>query len=202
MPLSMPASPSFRDCRFRLISNAARFVSPLTRVGQSVARIGDFWSAAITLPPLTRDQARAWTAILASMAGQAESLYVGPPVEQDDLGALGTPRVNGAAQAGTTLIVDGFPAGKTLAAGIWFSYDTATFRSLHVTTAAFAADGAGAGSLAIAPAIRKSPAEDALIEFIAPSCEMVLEDASADALNLQQSVTWGVSLSLIENVRA
>ncbi len=199
--VALPSAPSFRAGGFRIISNAARFVSPLTRVGQSVARTGDHWGCEMQLPPLTKAQAATWAGFLASLSGQRQAAYVGPPFS-NDLGAVGTPLVNGVGVVGTTLPIDGLPAGKVIPAGAWLCYDTSTFRMLHVTTAEATANGGGAVSLPVMPAVRKSPADNAPVNFTSPTCEMVLEDADATILTLTNSIVYGASISFIEAVRS
>lgn len=200
MVLTLPASPSYSSGRWRVISNAARFVSPLSRVGQSVQRPGTFWACFMELPPLDEAEAGEWAPILAQMAGGRASAYVAPPY-RNNLGSVGTPLINGAAQVGSNLAIDGLPNGKVFPAGRWLCYDTSTFRMLHMTTAEVTANGSGQATFPVFPAIRKSPADNAAVNFVNPTCEMKLEEADIDVLNLSDPVTYGASFALVEDVR-
>ena len=201
MAISLPSSPSYRAGRWRLASNATRFTSALTRTGQSVQRVGDFWACTMELPPIVDPiKAQEWAATLALMAGQRSAAYVSPPWKRS-IGSVGTPRVNGVGLVGTALAIDGASAGLSLKKGDFLHYDTSTYRMLHMLTADVVLNGAGAGNLPILPAIRKSPADNALVTFSAPSCEMVLESPDVDVLSLSDSMVYGVSISFIEDVR-
>lgn len=205
MPLALPSGGIYRNGRWRLVSNAARFSSPITRTVQSVARPGDFWACTFDLPALSgineKDRIAEWAGFVIQLAGGRESAYIRPPIVAGNAYG-GTPRVNGANQAGTTLLVDGFHSGSFLETGSWFCYDTSTFRMLHMVTARTVADGSGAMSIPIMPAIRKAPADNTLLNLSEPTCEMILENADVDVLSLSDAAWFSQSLSFIENVRA
>lgn len=201
MPLSLPAHKKYRSGRWRLIDNAARFASPISRVGQSVGRPGSFWACSIELPEsMDLYVAADWASILAQLAGGSESVYVPPPMRNISTVA-GTPRINGADQVGTTLVLDGFTPGDTVRNGQFLSYDTSTFRMMHIATATTVANGAGQMSLPVRGPIRKSPPDNALINLSSPTCEMILEASDVDILNLTDAALFGHTLNLIEDVR-
>lgn len=204
MSLALPTG--FKASRWRLNSNAQRFRSPITRVGQTVARVGDFWSCQFETRSFSalfeedHDLVGEWAAILARMTGGAEFAYIPPPYRVAH-GTLGTPRIKGAAQTGEVIVIDGLPAGKTIKAGSPLSYDTSTFRALHICAETTQADGSGEIELPIRPMIRKSPADNALVNFATPTCEMILEAADADIFTLTEAIWYGHAINLIENVR-
>lgn len=200
MAIALPSSPTWRSGRWRLISNAATFTSPINRVSQSVQRIGDLWACVLELPPMKDDAAREWAATLALMSGGRNAAYLGPPLRNVFAGAVGSPLVNGTDLVGATLPVDGATSGLVVPKGTFVSYDTDTFRMLHITTAAVTLTG-GAGSLPIWPAIRKSPADNAPVNFTTPTCEMRLENPDADLISLTDSFVYGQSIPLVEAVR-
>lgn len=203
MALSLPALPGVRDCQFRLVSNAQRFVSPLTGVGQSVARKGDFWAADLSLPPLTKTQAREWAGLLGRLISLREAVFVGPPILQADLAGLSIALVDGAGQTGSSLRVDGLANGTEIPAGAFFSVETPTFRALHmVHFTTVKSPSFSYVVLPIVPPLRASPADNAALNFTDPTCEMGLEGASADLLSLNNAETYGLTLSLAERVRA
>lgn len=203
MPISMPTEPTWRAGKFRLASNAARFSSPITRTIQSVGRPGDYWLAQMELPPLSRwepDLVAEWSAFLAIVAGGRETMYVRPPVDQrHDID--GTPQVDGANQVGMEIKLKSLSNGDRFERGSFICYQTATFRMLHIVTATVTAGGSGLVDLPIAPAIRKSPANNAAVNFLTPTCEMMLTDPSVDVLDLSDPATYGLTLNLTEAVR-
>src|SRR5262249_12683886 len=107
---------------------------PLTGVGQSVARAGDRWAAEMTLPPLTAAQARSWAAVIVQLAGGLKAVYVPPPMTLQAFGGI-DPKVQGGSQVGEALAIDGLTGLASIPEGTFFSYDTSTFRMLHITTA-------------------------------------------------------------------
>lgn len=201
MVLTLPTGPTYQSGNWRLISNAARFTSPISRVTQSVSRPGNMWAATLTLPPI-RDPGLVadWAAFMAQIAGGEESFYLFPPaLSLHDVS--GDPVVDGEGQAGQTINLRGFDPGDTMRKGSFFCYDTSTFRMLHIVTATTSADAHGEMALPIRPGIRKAPADGAALTLDYPTCEMVLSQADATLLNLSDAVWHGHSLNVIESVR-
>jgi hypothetical protein len=200
MVLSLPAGPSYQSGKWRLVSNAARFSSPISRKTQTVARVGNFWAAQIAIPPI-RDTGLAsrWASFCAKLC-DGESFYLYPPILQQSV-IGGSPQIDGASQLGQTLALKNFSPGDTIKEGSFFCYDTSTFRMLHIATADTVAGSDGKMSLPIRPAIRKSPPNNAAINLSYPSCEMISESPDLDLLTLTDAVWYGQSLSVIEDVR-
>ncbi|HRO04855.1 MAG TPA: hypothetical protein PLS69_14745 [Terricaulis sp.] len=205
MPLTFPTSANYKNGVWRVVSNAARFTSPITRVTQAVGRIGDYWAGSIELPPLSRwedaDAVAEFSVFLAKIAGGAESFYMRPPVDQRH-DVDGAPQVDGAGQAGKELKIKGLANGDILRAGSYISYETSTFRMLHMVTATLTAGGTGKVDCPIFPAIRKAPANSAAINVLTPSCEMMIDGAGADVLTLNDVAFYGHSFGFAEAVRA
>lgn len=113
--------------------------------------------------------------------------------------SLGTPRVRGGGQSGSTLATDGWsPGADAFLAGDFFSYDTPAGRTLHMVTEAAIADGDGVAVLSIEPPIRTAPADNARLEIDAPTCIMHLADAATGAPAFSPGVFASVSVSLRE----
>jgi len=200
--LSLPSHKKYRSGRWRMIDNAARFTSPISRVAQSVGRPGTYWACSIELPEsMDLTVAADWASLLAQLAGGKASVYVPPPMRNISTVA-GTPRIKGAGQSGMTLALDGFTPGDVIQNGQFLSYDTATFRALHIAVATVVADGAGEMSLPVRGPTRREPPDNAIINLSSPTCEMVLEGSDVDLLNLTDAALFGHTLSFIEDVRA
>lgn len=202
MTISLPSGMTYRSGRWRLVSNAARFVSPLTGVGQTVARQGDYWACEMALPPHLLDVAMDWAGFLAALSSASDAAYVGPPMRWTGKPEGFAMTVAAGAQTGSSLIVDANQAGVTIPRGLFLSYDTATFRMLHIVTASVTLDGSGAGVLPVKPAIRRSPANGAAINVTDPTCEMELADASVDLLTLANSVEFSQTIQFRERIKA
>jgi hypothetical protein len=76
--LTWPTSITPHTVDWHLEANTGSFVSPLTRAVQTTELAGARWVAEFTLPTMTRDTWRAWSAFAARMRGQAGRVYVRP----------------------------------------------------------------------------------------------------------------------------
>lgn len=202
MPLNLPDAPSYQSGRWRIVSNAARFVSPISRVGQYVARPGNFWAGSITVPPIRSPIiAGRWGAFGAQIAGGEQSFYLFPPLANiHDVNGT-SPEIDGADQVGQTINLRGFDPGDLLRAGGFFSFDTYTFRSLHIVIGDAVADVHGEMSVNIRPGIRRSPEDGAPVTVSYPSCEMVVQQSDVDLLTLTEACWYGFTFDCVEDVR-
>jgi len=201
--LTLPAQPAFARSRFGLLSNTQQFVSPLNRSAQTLELPGARWFGEFTLPPMKRALAAPWQAFLAQLRGGAGRFYAGDPDGKVARGAAtGTPLVNGAGQAGVNLATDGWTASVTgiLKAGDYVAYDAGGVRQLHVLTADANSNGAGQATLAIEPAIRTSPADNAALTVSAATCVMRLVDDAQAAWDADAAGVYGLSFAAVESV--
>ena len=148
MPIiTLPATPGYQTSSFSLMTNTQRFVSPLDGTSQTRELPGAKWRGTYTLPPMPRAVAAPWLAALAKLRGGANRFKEGDPDCRTARGvATGTPLVNGAAQAGASLITDGWTAGQTgiLLAGDYIEFTNGNGNAeLHLVVADTNSDGAG-----------------------------------------------------------
>lgn len=203
--LNFPAGvilPSSVD--WRLVSNTQSFESPLDGSVQTIELPGAKWAASLTWDTLAADQWRTLQAWIAQLRGAAGRFYYGPPhaAARRATGAIGVPLVNGAGQSGATLNVDGFGLGQQVfLPGDFIAYDTALGRQLHIVVATATSNGSGQAALAIEPPIRVSPADNAAVIHVAPTCVMRLVDDEAGGLSVRPGANGGigaVSLDIVE----
>ena len=176
MPLTMPSSPGFVTARFGLETNTQSFTSPFTKAVQRVALGGSRWMATLSLPAMRRDRAAAWQAFFDKLEGGANTFSAFDPDGVIPRGAAGgTPLVNGAGQTGSTLVIDGCtPNVMFLRAGDYFGVN-GEFKRL---TADALANGSGQVTLQFKPALRSSPADNAVVVVNRPTVTMALVDDS------------------------
>ena len=174
MPITIPSSPGFTTCRFGLETNTQRFESPLTKAVQRVLLGGSRWTATYSLPAMTRDRAAPWKAFFDLLEGSANTFNAYDPDCKTPRGAgTGTPLVNGGSQTGSTLVIDGCTHGVTfLKTGDYFSVNG----ELKRLTSDALADGSGNATLHFKPALRNSPANNAPVTVLQPTCTMILAD--------------------------
>jgi hypothetical protein len=76
-PLSLPSSPAPKSTAFQLSAQAAFGISPFTFKQQVQTHQGQMWTVDVTLPPMTRNDAAAWTAFFTSLRGREGTFYLG-----------------------------------------------------------------------------------------------------------------------------
>ncbi len=195
--LALPAVPKFRQARFSLSSNGLNFPSPLNGSVQTVEFPGARWVLTASLPPMKRDTASAWQSFLVQLRGVSGRFYAGDPKGGVPRGtALGTPLVNGASQAGTSLITDGWSINQpaALQVGDYFQIGT----ELKFVTATVASNGTGQATINFEPPLRASPADNAPIITNNPVCIMRLNDNSQAGWDIEEAGLYGIPFSAIE----
>ncbi len=175
MPLDLPATPGFVDSDFSLETNTQRFTSPLSKATQRVKLGGDSWGVTYLLPKMNRRQAAPWKAFFALCEGSFTSFNAYDPDRKAPLGpATGTPLVQGGAQTGSSLTIDGCTPNVT---GWALPSDLFSVNGeLKEITAPVDTDGSGQATIYFKPALRNSPADNAPLNFQKPTCTMALVD--------------------------
>lgn len=139
---------------------------------QFVERLGTRWALDVQMPRLRPEpDGRVFGAALANAHASGDTVLWPWPQPGLDLGTPGTPRVNGANQAGKVLVADGFTAGYVPRAGQFFSIVSGGRRYLHQIAADVTANGSGQASLQLTTRLRVPPADNAVLEFGAPFIE-------------------------------
>ena len=174
--LDMPSTLGFiRASNFYLETNTQIYTSPLNKTVQTVELAGARWRMDITLRQMTRSDATRWIGFLSKLRGMSGTFYASDPDWQTNIGVgTGTPLVNGAAQTGTSLIIDGCTASVTgwLKAGDYFSIGG----ELKRLTADCDTNGSGETTLVFEPYLRTSPADNAVVTVTSPKAKMRLTD--------------------------
>lgn len=109
--IGVPPTPGIRELQLDMNDTAAASRSPFTGTEQIQAWPGaDWWEATITLPPLTEDDAAAWTAFLGELRGIVNVFYLSDPLRRHPKGTpRGAPVIRGVnAAMATTLNLKGF----------------------------------------------------------------------------------------------
>lgn len=196
MTFSLPSTPGFNAVDWRLKDGREMTRSELTGSGLIVDRGAEYWTAKLVLPPMTADEAAPWEA--AFMRAKTEPFYLGPqlrsqPFTYRDAGtAPGTPLVDGGSQTGTTLSTDGWTVGFVIKAGDYVSFSNGTFEELHMVVEDVTVDEVGQADLVLEPPIKISPANNAIIRWDGPRCEMVV----AAGQDFVTQIGAGLSVSL------
>ena len=195
MTLALPSSPKPSAVQPRLL-NFGRATNPMGGDIQYIARAGSRYAAQVILPTMEYDDARAWLAarLRAVTEGDTVSLTWPQPTQS----TLGTPRVNGASQLGSSLITDGFTNSIAIPQLAFFSFSQDSHHYLHAVTSSGSASGGGAATVSIAPMLRTSPADNALLEFVSPTIEGFMDTGDVE-WSMDVLMHIGVSFTITEN---
>lgn len=153
---------------FELVTNTKVFQSPLSNAIQTLSRRGSYWKTTMVFNNLTGSERSELQAFISKLDGQTHRMRI------RDYGAIRygnatppqTPLVQGSGQTGSSLTVDGASAGVTtyFAAGDYISFNN----ELHLVTEDADSNVSGEVEVFIAPPIRKTPADNAPVEYSAP----------------------------------
>lgn len=184
---------------FELVSNTRTYQSPLTNAVQTASRKGSLWKASLQFNNLSGDDRKVMQAFLVKLNGQQHRFTL-----QDHSHTLrgaggGTLSVNGASQSGTTLVCDGATASVNnyLRAGDYISFNN----ELHMVVVDANSDASGNVSLSIAPPIRKTPADNTIVDYTVPvvGVFMLAGPASWDT---QPGIISSFTIEAVEDVLA
>jgi hypothetical protein len=164
-PLSFPSITGVSSIVIVPLSVVGITQSIYTLEEQVQAHQGQAWGANVTLPTMKRASGEEWIAFLLSLNGMEGTFLMGDPTGVTPRGsassAPGTPVINGAAQTGNTLDIDGCPAGATgyLKKGDYIQLSSGATTRLHRVLTDADTDSAGAVTLDIWPNLRESPGD-------------------------------------------
>ena len=168
-PISMPNDRRLAEVRFTPRSVVGVSRSPFTRQPKAHVWDGQIWEADITLPPLKSSEARDWESFMIKLNGQEGTFLFGDPRSTGPSGTIsGTIRIDGSAQVGNSLVIDGATTGQTLLAGDWFQLSTGSSARLYRNLTDATANGSGELTLDIWPSIRTAYADNTIVTLSSP----------------------------------
>jgi hypothetical protein len=175
----------------RLISRRRDLVPTLNGPTNRYLRPGSRFAMDFTMPPFDyADEAMDWIAALVEGDGRLVSMRV--PQPDFDPGAPGSVQVNGVGQIGNILNIDGGTAQYVFRRGQFFSLPVADDSFLYMVRAETIAGEGGVTALPIQPMIRKSPADNTLINVAEP---VIVGWLTGDAASWKVDVARMVGIS-------
>lgn len=167
MSTELPRAGAFPQTEFPISSIEERASATGSGPGVRVQRPGSRWGFRIRVAARTAQEALEWKVL-----HKRGELFVWTLCQPGvSIGSPGSPRVSGAAQAGTSLSIDGLSAGYAFQVGQWITVITAGQRYAYMVQAAATADGTGAATVQIEPELRVTPADNDVIEVASPKVE-------------------------------
>lgn len=165
--------------RWRLQAMTQSHRSPFNGAEQTLLMPGARWACTLDFASLSNADWRNLGQFLAQLQGRAGRFLFKPTwcVPRSTV-SYGTPLVNGGSQTGSSLVTDGWANSTTvMQTGDFFSFaDTSSpaRTRLHMVTADVTSNGSGQATLAIAPPLRSSPADNAALTLSTPGAVFML----------------------------
>jgi len=195
VPEGYPVTPAWREATISSFSPTLVSVTNSLR-RQSRTRGAHAWGIELRYSAMTRATFAPLWAFLTNLAGQSTTFLLSLPAYTPLGTASGTPLVKGGSQVGTSLVTDGWSLSQTvLKAGDWIQI--ASDLKVYMVTADAVSDGSGNATISIFPALRLTPADNAIIST-APyfTCALASDLLSVD---FDQCVkARGFSVELVE----
>jgi hypothetical protein len=158
---------------------------PLGGPIQRVNRLGNRFRASVSLPPMPNAE-MGRIVVSRLIRAKVEGIRLELPLAGVEQGSPGSPLIQGAGQAGTSLVADGFRPGFGISEGFWLNVVTGGRYYLYNAAGSTAANGSGVATIPITPALRKSPADNDVI---------VLQRPMIEGFVVGDEVSWQISLA-------
>lgn len=149
-------------------------------------RQGDHW--AVEIDPGTLATACGRELLADIVRGTGERLRVPLPQPGIDVGPVGSPRVKGGGQAGSSLALDGLTPNALIRKGWFFTLETADGPTAHLLTGHVVADSSGEATVSFWPMMWREPADNDRVEMISPFIEGLIVDEGDQASGSFSSV--------------
>lgn len=176
---TFPTTVGIQSMTMRLRSATAMTESVFTYDQQVFAHPGVRWEAEVTLPPMTRAQAKEYEGFFAGLRGMKETFTMGNPLHSVSV----TGSITGS--VGDTQVTEGFSG--TFVAGDYFSYSN----SLYIIT-----EIVNSSTIKIMPPLRDSASSSA-VDFTLPSGTWRLA-SNEIGWNINEASIYGFSFACIE----
>ena len=152
-PLTLPTVTGITTQNWGLERVVAVTESPFTNQEQVYEHEGAQWRATFTLPPMKKESAAVWLAFLMSLRGRRGTFKIGDQDRKTIQGvATGTILVNGAAQTGNAIDLDGFAnsTNNVFKAGDYIQINS----YLYMVSADVNSNGSGEATVYVEPSLR------------------------------------------------
>ena len=189
-PLATPTSIGIESIELRAVNAVATSQSPFTYKQQIVAHTGQRWEASVSIPPVHRDKAAQWKAMLTALKGSVGTFLLGDPDYATPQGTVSACTLTGSAGDETVTVV----MTGSLLAGDYIQLGSSSSARLHQVLV----DQTGDGSLEIWPALR-SDYTAATVTFNSPKGVFRLS-SNMTAWSINNASTYGISFEAVEAI--
>lgn len=191
--IAMPSSPAFRSSTFGIRRAVGVSESPFTGSQQVQIYPKAQWFATLTLPTMSKAQAREWVNFFVLCEGRRNTFLLGDPDYKSINGTATTASVAANKDTGTTVVNLTIGTGKTLNKGSYIQFGTGASTRLHMVVD----NNTGNGNVSIQPALKEPITTTTTVTLSSPVglFRMDSNDLSWDADQLSR---FGISFSCSE----
>lgn len=169
--LILPTDPAPSNMVIGLVT-AKNTLAPAFGDGeQELVRKGSRYALTFQMPPMSYVTSMDWDDLMAE--GDTVVMKVHQP--GFDTGAPGTPRVNGAGQSGSSLVIDGLTNGYVIRKGQFLSVVTSGRRFLYRARSSVTASD-GSATVPLRTMLRFPPSDNDVVEIAQPMIEGFVRD--------------------------
>lgn len=181
--LVLPTDPAPANMGIAMIA-AKNVLAPAFGDGeQELLRKGSRYALTFQMPPMRYVTSMDWDDLMTE--GDTVVMKVHQP--GFDTGAPGTPRVNGAGQSGSALVIDGLTNGYVIRKGQFLSVITQGRRFLYRAKANVTVSG-GTATVPLRTMLRFPPADNDVVEIAQPMIEGFVRDLGEWAVGVDRLV--------------
>ena len=189
-PLATPTTIGIESIELRAVNAVAISQSPFTFQQQVISHGGQKWEASVSTPPVRRDLAAPWKAMLTALKGQTGTFLLGDPDYATPQGTVTSCVLTGSAGDETASVV----MTGSLLAGDYIQLGTGSSSRLHQVLV----DQTGSGYLEIWPALR-SDYTDASVTFNAAKGVFRLS-SNMTSWSINNASAYGISFEAVESI--
>jgi len=189
-PLSTPTSIGIEKVELRAVNAVLTSQSPFTYKQQVIAHKGQRWEASVSIPPVRRDKAAEWKAMLVALKGQTGTFLLGDPDYATPRGTVSSCTVSGS-EGDETVTVS---MSGSLLAGDYIQLGSGSSSKLHQVLV----DQTGDGSLEIWPSLRDDYSSSTAVLTNPKGVFRLNSNMSSWSIN--NASFYGISFEAIENI--
>lgn len=197
-PLTMPTTPAFVSQQWSTIRGTGMSESPFTGGQQTVEFAYAKWKAVLTLPPMRRPQASAWTAFFAKLHGRRGTFLLGdqdakvPQINKITAGTItGSVTLSQNADIGDTVLnISGTTAFK---AGDYIQLGSSSSARLYIVVE----DQGGGSTIQVEPKLKTAASSGATVTYSSPQ-GLFRMDSNELMWDTNAVSVYGISFSCTE----
>ncbi len=198
-PLTMPSSPAFVTQQWSVVRGTGISESPFTGGQQTVEFAYAKWKAVLTLPPMRRPQATAWTSFFTKLHGRRGTFLLGdqdakdPQINKITAGTItGSVTLGANADIGDTILtISGTTAFK---AGDYIQLGSSSSAKLYMVVV----DQSGGSTIQIEPKIKTAVTNGATVTYASPQ-GLFRMDSNELMWDTNAVSVYGISFSCTES---